>query len=443
MFPSSLFIILLCLIKISEGFNFKDHFSTKRLYPIVTNKATPIKVPETCELVQLHLVSRHGARYPSPGDNERFDTLDKLFANISLAKEWRNPFNKFEAGLLTSRGERELYLLGQRARKRYFKFWKNITYNTNVVQLQSSTISRSGQSGIAYSLGLFEGYGTLGKMKLQPVYIFSVPKKKDVELLMHHACPIWVNISKNNPETKRQLETFLRTHLSLNVKRINDLLGINPPLKAIHLDYIYRACTFEVTVFDRSDTWCSLLKKDDFLKLEFYHDLLYYHYYSYGTLFNTKLACQYYTNMIKSVENFLDGKSQLKSILKFGHAETILFLITMIGLFQDTQPLKSDKYFLQVNSQKFRTSKIAPFGSNIYFEIYNCTNRYDLEPNYSTTLIQVLVNEKPYVIPGCYKYCPWNKFKAILGDAINCDFKNMCKSNNFNNTNNIEKILLQ
>ncbi|CAG8487238.1 8958_t:CDS:2 [Diversispora eburnea] len=152
-------------------------------------------------------------------------------------------------------------------------------------------------------------------MKLQSVYTFSVSKKKDVELLMHHACPIWVNISKNNLETKHQLDTFLRIHVLPNAKRISDRLGINPPLEAIHLDYIYRACSFE-------------------------------------------------------------------------------------GLFQDTQLLKSDKYFLQVNSRKFRTSKIIPFGSNVYFEIYNCTNRYDMEPKYSTTLIRVLVNEESYVIPG-------------------------------------------
>lgn len=106
-----LLVALFYLIETSDSFNFKKHLSTKGLYPIVSNKATPINAPESCELVHLHLVSRHGvnllhftapngrentdnfmlftgARYPSANDNERFDVLDELFANITLAKKW-------------------------------------------------------------------------------------------------------------------------------------------------------------------------------------------------------------------------------------------------------------------------------------------------------------------------------------------------------------------
>ncbi|CAG8821290.1 19027_t:CDS:2, partial [Racocetra persica] len=94
------------------------HLSTKGLYPITSNTTPPLESPESCVLVQVHLVARHGARYPTANDVKKFDILDSLFANIPLAKDWRNPFNYSKAGLLTGRGEHELYLLGKRARQR-------------------------------------------------------------------------------------------------------------------------------------------------------------------------------------------------------------------------------------------------------------------------------------------------------------------------------------
>ncbi|CAG8710626.1 8926_t:CDS:2, partial [Dentiscutata erythropus] len=81
------------------------------------------------------------ARFPTEGDIKKFDILDKLFANIPLAQDWRNPFNYSKAGLLTDRGEHELYLLGKRARQRYYEFWNNLTYDSNVVVFQSSAVS--------------------------------------------------------------------------------------------------------------------------------------------------------------------------------------------------------------------------------------------------------------------------------------------------------------
>jgi hypothetical protein len=44
----------------STCFNIKRHMGTKTLPAIFTDKAKPVKIPDTCELQQLYLISRHG-----------------------------------------------------------------------------------------------------------------------------------------------------------------------------------------------------------------------------------------------------------------------------------------------------------------------------------------------------------------------------------------------
>ncbi|CAG8754980.1 9272_t:CDS:2, partial [Cetraspora pellucida] len=285
----------------------------------------------------------------------------------------------------------------------------------------------TGQSGNAYALGLFSGYGSLSDLKLQPVYISSIPRNQDTELSMHYACPLWLaTVNDSNFTRKWQEEKYLDAFISIISRRISDRLKIEPPLDPIHINYIYRACSFAVSFSDKNDTWCSLLEKDDFLQIEYLLDMGYYYSFSYGYQLNTKLACRFFTSFVESVESYLTGRSEVRSTLKFAHAETIMFLTTMLGLYEDNYPLTADTLPQQIASRKFRASRLTPFSANVYFEIYNCSTRYDADPVFGTILIRVMVNEQPSVIPKCvYTYCPWKTFKQLLGDAINCDFDDM------------------
>lgn len=122
----------------------------------------------------------------------------------------------------------------------------------------------------------------------------------------------------------------MRAKLSLIAERINKQLRVQPPIKPIHVEYIYRACGFEVSFFGNTSTWCSLLTDNDILVLEYFADLRNYYTYSYGSSLNSKLACQLVTSIVRSVDSFLKGISNVKATFKFGHAETIYFLITLL-----------------------------------------------------------------------------------------------------------------
>ncbi|RIA83421.1 histidine phosphatase superfamily [Glomus cerebriforme] len=399
---------------------------TKTLPIIFTDKANPIKIPETCELQQLYLISRHGTRYPTDHDINKFIELETIFKNNSYTKEWyENPFPLLKQGLLNVRGEEELYLMGKRSRKRYHEFWdKILPYDPNIIKFQSSALSRTGMSGIAYSLGLLNGEGILGKENSQSVYISATPVSQDEELLMHHACSRWEETVKDSEILESQKDEFNTTYLTKIAKRISKSLLITPELLPDHVDYIYRACAFAIAFFSETKTWCSLLNKNEILELEYFNDIIDYYSFSYGSKLNEKLGCSLISNIIKSVENYLNGDSILKADLKFAHSETLQFLATTLGLFKDQIPLTVETLPIQLMNRKFKTSGQFYFASNVYFEIFTCAERNER----STTFIRTLVNEKSIIIPGCdSENCEWDKFKELLGDKLNCDFKKICE----------------
>src|SRR6185312_2849746 len=106
------FCIILSACHSDQGFHLHDHLGTKRPYPITTPHADELIPPPQCTLSQLYLLARHGIRHPTRGDVTKFNKLIDLFKDVgneeSWWRQWRNPFKKFQAGLLARTGEAEL-----------------------------------------------------------------------------------------------------------------------------------------------------------------------------------------------------------------------------------------------------------------------------------------------------------------------------------------------
>ncbi|CAI2183322.1 3750_t:CDS:2, partial [Funneliformis geosporum] len=184
--------------------------------------------PDKCDLKQLHLITRYGSRYPETDRIIAFDELEKIFSNVSVAK----------IGLqLIKRGEIEPYFDGLQSRKRYAKFWDGVKYDPEVIKFQSSQTSRTGASMMAFSEGLFNGKGPLDTCKSQHIYYWTAPLMQDV----YYICSSPVGT------------------LAPIAKRISEEFNISPPLNSSLVPYIFNNCQFWLTVFNRTDAWCSLL----------------------------------------------------------------------------------------------------------------------------------------------------------------------------------------
>ncbi|CAG8577561.1 2360_t:CDS:2 [Acaulospora morrowiae] len=382
----------------------------------------PISYPDKYELKQLHLVTRHGARQPDPVNIFSYDTLEKVFANVSVAKDWyKNPFSLAKNYQLVKRGEIEPYFAGIRCRKRYAKFWNGVKYDPEVIKFKSTQTSRTGASMMAFSEGLFNGIGPLDSCKSQPIYYSTIPLDQDTELAPFLACRRWNQTCwTNNAKRSEQIFAYGNKTLAPIAERLTKEYDISPPLDPHLIPQIFTACQYWMTVFNRTDAWCSLLSPDELLLARYYWDMYGYYTNSYGSPLGTQLGCRFLTQLVNGVEEYLDGKSEAIAHLKETHGFTILILLTTMGVFKDDYPLTADLTFEQIKNVKYTEYANVPWSSTLYFEIYTCSDNKEVS-------IRVVFNDVPFVIPGCgSEYCEWKKFKSIFSDKIGCDFSELC-----------------
>ena len=137
--------------------------------------------------------------------------------------------------------------------------------------------------------------------------------------------------------------------------------------------------------------------REHFEVLEYLGDLKHYYKTGYGFPINYRQAAPLLRDMIKVIHDLkANPLSDPRATIYFGHAETIVPLIALLGLFEGP-PLTAEGFLLSKH-RAFRTSKIAPFGANIAFLIYR--KKVDNTNETPNMLLQIAVNEHLVNIPG-------------------------------------------
>ena len=108
-----------------------------------------------------------------------------------------------------------------------------------------------------------------------------------------------------------------------------------------------------------------------------------------------------------------------------GHSTTLITLMTALGLYREAQPLLVSNR-QQMGDRVFKSSHIAPYSTNLAFVLYACRPATVNATN--TFKLQLLVNEKAKMIPGCNAMlCPYDEVREMHADLINdCDLEEIC-----------------
>ncbi|KAF8929743.1 histidine phosphatase superfamily [Dissophora ornata] len=460
----------------------RKHLGTKSPYPHEDRHVGSLKdTPQGYELVQLHLINRHGTRYPSASKIAAFTTLTaKLQGAVIPGFEWLKnwPIEKLfpaaKGNLLAPRGDSDLYQIGHRFAVRYKGFLDQYSYDANTYDFQSSIKSRCSQSGYGYSVGFFEGrhanYSGLHKPAhmppVQPVDIYTIPLIQDEELAVKYSCPRWTDDVKGGANVTQQKKAYEKTFLPDLANELSALFTHGSVVSNIttkDVGSIYDLCGFEVALYDNDQTWCQLLRtqsggkktdgKSNFLNLEISGDLEDYYVHGPGVPFNRHLGCQLGTSLLSAMEGALntttsvtstkkksddddddvDESHQFRGLFKFGHSETLMFFSSFLGLYDRTGvPLTANMTSEQFAHREFCTSKFSTFASNMAFEVYRPRSegaKKSIKSDTPKGLIRLLVNEEPVIIPGCGSdyFCEWATFKEALTRAgAGCDFQKCC-----------------
>ncbi|KXN71746.1 phosphoglycerate mutase-like protein [Conidiobolus coronatus NRRL 28638] len=448
----------LLILNYYHGFNIREHLSTKSPYPEFNIKTKDSSIETIgylngCKVKQILHVNRHGTRFPSSKDITKFNQLsakvktiamDKLSAKDQELFNWINSyninFNLEDNELLTDSGESELYQLGKRMSNLHPALFKSTKYKPYLFPFGSSIQSRSAISGTAYSLGLFENRGNLTKSKLVPVYLETFAKGEDPYLEIKKSCPKWLLDIDGGKAAMNQTAPFIKANYPKHLDTLRKRFGIEFSLE--EFKSIYKSCGYDISIFGNENRWCRFLDRDMVLDLEFENDLDDYFTYSYGSGLNSYMATELmsklfnYTKLI--YEHPQSGEKAPRGVFMFGHSETIQFLVTFLDLFRDKVPLRWDMGRPERDGREYRTSKIAPFASNLDFEIYSCKQHSESEASnrqvqfkgseLEELFIQVKLNENAIINPSCNdKLCSLTKFLNYYEQKLSQNFENLCK----------------
>lgn len=168
-----------------------------------------------------------------------------------------------------------------------------------------------------------------------------------------------------------------------------------------------------MALFDDSEHFCQLFEESDAKIFEYVNDLSDYWTKGYGNSINYQIACPLLKDIFRDLETE-NGKASLR----FAHAETILPLTSLLGLYKDDFVLRWNSSADEIENRKWRTSQISPFAANYAFVLINCSN---------SQKVSLFHNEKQVHIPGCSElYCDIQELREIWKDSLDCDFNSLC-----------------
>ena len=90
---------------------------------------------------------------------------------------------------------------------------------------------------------------------------------------------------------------------------------------------------------------------------------------------------------------------------------------------------------MEMADRQFRTSHIAPYSANVAFVLYACDDDNDADNDKRAFMLQLFVNEKPVMIPGCEDLlCTYQNVRQKYSRLIEtCDIANICFSGTVSN----------
>lgn len=243
-------------------------------------------------------------------------------------------------------------------------------------------------------------------------------------------CPLYTASKK---EMARERAAFLESEeMGQVLARVKGRLpGVD--LTREDLSALYTLCGFEVAHLNRTSGACSLFGSEDADALEYLEDLKHWYKKSYGLPLNAHMACPLHRSLLESLRLRALGSSDRSAEMIFAHGETLLPLLTRLGLFADppSRALTSALSKSQRQARAFRSTAVNPMAANLVFVLYDCGARGSAQPARFRHLVLALHNERAIMLPFCagHLFCPLEDVMSDLEQGGSCDFEKVCGYN--------------
>jgi len=419
-----------------------QHLGTKTPYKY---QQTSSPLPLNCHPIHFNFVARHGSREPT--SSKSLQGLEKQLQKAGNAitnpdfqwmKNWTNPYINAE-GELTIQGEFELYNMSKRYSQIYPTMF-SVPYTPLKYDFRSTVVPRALRSAHSFAFGLFENRGELGPSRYSPISIPSESKNQDTLLRFFDNCPAYTKW-EDSEATSREANKWEDTMVVQVAARVGSKLGLNSSwiLTSHDISAMWSVCQYEGSS-GNPNGFCSLFTREDVSVIEYWNDLTDYWETSYANPINYDISCLLLKDLFQTTQHAIDNYNNNnktdpipRANLRFAHAETILPLVSILGLFKDPEPLFANTTWWE--QRLFQTSIISPFAANVAFVLYYCDplnrtqNDSTAPPETEEFMLKLLHNEKELVFPGCERYgiyCPFSVVQQHYRAKLSLDFNKLC-----------------
>ncbi|KIP05069.1 hypothetical protein PHLGIDRAFT_31059 [Phlebiopsis gigantea 11061_1 CR5-6] len=376
------------------------------------------EVPETCSITGLHLVHRHGARYPTQfasfGGPANFSgRLNqaaagwKAHGDLKFMNEWTY---KLGEEVLTPFGRQQLFDLGVATRIKYGFLLKNFSESNTLPVFRTESQDRMLASALNFAIGFF-GYPFEGQYQ-QSITIEE--KGFNNTLAPYKTC--------NNADDKAKSDRaiwYVRRWADIYLKDAHARLA--PQLKGydLSIEDIYtlqQMCAYETVAIGYSK-FCELFTEDEWKGFDYSLDLYFWYDSAFGSpvarvqgigyvqelvarLTHTPIAVHNSSTNATLNDNPVTFPLGQSLYVDATHEVVVLNILTALNLttLAAEGPLPADHI---PKHRTFKVSHLAPFATNVHFQVLACDSV--AEPQ-----IRVIVNDGAVPLTGI-KGCPAHK----------------------------------
>lgn len=342
--------------------------------------------PDQCNITGVHMLQRHGARYPTisakwadpAGVERRLKESGKFTANGDLAflNDWKYTLG---AELLTPFGRHQLYDLGVSMRMRYGFLLDNYTVSNTLPVFRTESQDRMLQSAMNFAFGFF---GHPIEKQYQQLIMLHNPGVNNT-LVPNMNCPnahIVGRARRGQWYIKKWTEIYLKDALD----RFRGLTsGMDWTIEDVYA--MQFLCPYETVALGYSK-FCEIFTQEEWEGFDYSLDLGYWYSNAFGSPTSFALGAGWVTELVArlthtpvTVHNTTTNAT-LHNPIQFPLHDAIYmdathdvdlmeFLVTMnLSQFRD-DPLPWTHI---PPNRKFRSSQLTPFASNMQIQLLSC-----------------------------------------------------------------------
>lgn len=238
--------------------------------------ASPL-IPDGCDIVQVHLLYRHGARYPTSGAapaqfaqkiHNATKTGFSASGDLSFLADWTY---KLGAELLTPFGRSQNFLLGIEYRQLYGSLLNNFTEQGTIPVFRTQSQDRMVKTANNFAAGFFGVPEYLDQVNIEIIPETSGFNNSGAP---YETCTN-ADVSSRGSIGSTVASKFASNAFNATLARLNSqVTGIT--FTATDVISMLQLCSYETNALGYS-AFCDLFSQEDYLNYEYYYDLSFYY----------------------------------------------------------------------------------------------------------------------------------------------------------------------